>query len=79
MQIAIGIIALLIVGAILGTTLNFAGLFLGIPLVFIFLGAVLGKEQMQRQRRINQMKRFRRDAMARKVPPSEEDKRTLVT
>jgi len=79
MQIAFGIIALLVLGAILGTTLNFAGLFLGIPLVFMFLGAVVGKEQLERQRRISQMKRFRRDAKARKVPPTEEDKRTLVT
>jgi uncharacterized integral membrane protein len=79
MQIAIAILAILVVGAILGTTLNFAGLFLGIPIVFIFLGAVVGKEQLSRQRKINQMKRFRRDARARKLPPTEEDKRTLVT
>ena len=79
MQIAIGILAILIVGAILGTTLNFAGLFLGIPIVFIFIGAVVGKEQLERQRKVNQMKRFRRDAQARKVPPTEEDKRTLAT
>ena len=78
MQIAIAILAILIVGAILGTTLNFAGLFLGIPIVLIFLGAVLGKEQMERQRRVNQMKRFRRDAKARKVEFSEVDRRTMV-
>jgi len=78
MQIAIAIIAILIVGAILGTTLNFAGLFLGIPIVFLFLGAVVGKETMERQRRIMQMKRFRRDAKARKVEFSEADKRTMV-
>ena len=78
MQIAIAIIAILVVGAILGTTLNFAGLFLGIPIVFLFLGAVVGKETMERQRRIMQMKRFRRDAKARKVEFSEADKRTMV-
>ncbi len=78
MQIAFAILAILVVGAILGTTLNFAGLFLGIPIVFIFLGAVLGKEQLGRQRRINQMKRFRRDAQARKIEFSEADKRTMV-
>jgi uncharacterized integral membrane protein len=78
MQIAFVILAILIVGAILGTTLNFAGLFLGIPIVFIFLGAVLGKEQLARQRRINQMKRFRRDAKARKIEFSETDRRTMV-
>ena len=78
MQIAFAILAILIVGAILGTTLNFAGLFLGIPLVLMFIGAVVGKEQMARQRRINQMKRFRRDAQARKVEFSEVDRRTMV-
>jgi uncharacterized membrane protein YdjX (TVP38/TMEM64 family) len=78
MQIAIAIIAILIVGALLGTTLNFAGLFLGIPIVFLFLGAVIGKEALERQRRIMQMKRFRRDARARKVEFSEADKRTMV-
>jgi uncharacterized integral membrane protein len=78
MQIAIAIIAILIVGAILGTTLNFAGLFLGIPIVLIFLGAVLGKEQLARQRKINQMKRFKRDARNRKVDFSEVDRRTMV-
>ena len=78
MQIAIGILAILIIGAILGTTLNFAGLFLGIPIVFLFLGAVLGKEQFARQRRVTQMRRFRNDARAKKVEFSEADKRTMV-
>ena len=78
MQIAAAILAILVIGAILGTTLNFAGLFLGIPIVFLFLGAVLGKEQLARQRKVNQMKRFRRDARTRKVEFSEVDKRTMV-
>ena len=78
MQIAIAILAILIVGAILGTTLNFAGLFLGIPIALIFIGGVLGKVQLGRQRRINQMKRFRRDARTRKVEFSETDRRTMV-
>jgi uncharacterized membrane protein YdjX (TVP38/TMEM64 family) len=79
MQIAIAILAILIVGAIVGSALNFAGLFLGIPIVFLFIGAVIGKEQMARQRKISQMKRFRREAMARKVQFSEDDKRTMVS
>jgi uncharacterized integral membrane protein len=78
MQIAIAIIAILIVGAIVGSTLNFAGLFLGIPIVLIFLGAVVGKEGLDRQRKVTQMKRFRRDARAKKVEFSEADKRTMV-
>ena len=78
MQIAIAILAILIVGAILGTTLNFGGLFLGIPIVLIILGAVLGKEQLSRQRRINQMRRFRRSARVNKIQFSEADKRTMT-
>jgi Sec-independent protein secretion pathway component TatC len=79
MQIAAVILVLLIVGAILGSTLNFAGVFLGIPLVFLFLGAVIGKETLDRQRRILRMKRFRREAQAQKVQFSEEDKRTMIS
>ena len=78
MQIAAVILVILVVGAILGSTLNFAGLFLGIPIVFVFLGAVLAKEQLMRQRKVQQMRRFRRDSRARKVEFSEEDKRTMV-
>jgi uncharacterized membrane protein len=78
MQIAITIIGILVVGAIVGTTLNFAGLFLGIPIVLIFIGAVVTKEAMDRQSKVMQMKRFRRDAKASKVEFSEADKRTMV-
>jgi hypothetical protein len=79
MQIAIAIVMILVVGAIVGSALNFAGVFLGIPIVLILIGAVVGKETLARQRRIMQMKRFRRDAKARKVQFSEEDKRTMVS
>lgn len=78
MQIAIVILAILVVGAIVGSTLNFAGVFFGIPIVLLFIGAVLGKEQMARQRKVMQMKRFRRDARAKKVEFSDADKRTMV-
>jgi Sec-independent protein secretion pathway component TatC len=78
MWIAITILAILVIGAIVGTTLNFAGIFLGIPIVLVFIGAVLGKEQLERQRKVTQMKRFRRDARTRKVEFSEADKRTMV-
>ena len=78
MAIAIIILFILIVGAIVGSTLNFAGIFLGIPIVLIFIGLVIGKEEMERQRKVLQMKRFRRDARAQKVDFSEADKRTMV-
>ncbi len=78
MQVAAVILVILVVGAIVGSTLNFAGLFLGIPIVFIFIGAIIGKEGFERQRKVMQMKRFRDDAKAQKVQFSEADKRTMV-
>ncbi|MDX6668344.1 MAG: hypothetical protein QOK04_1724 [Solirubrobacteraceae bacterium] len=78
MPIAITIVALLIVGAIVGSAINFGSVFLGIPLVLLFVGAVVTKEGMDRQRRIMQMKRFRNSARAQKVAFSPEDKRTMI-
>jgi Mn2+/Fe2+ NRAMP family transporter len=79
MQIGIVIVVLIVVGAIAGSALNFAGVFLGIPLVFLFIGLVITKEQMDRQRKVMQMKRFRREARAKKVEFSEADKRTMIS
>ena len=78
MSIAITILFLLIVGAIVGSTINFGSVFLGIPLVLIFVGFLITKEGMDRQRRIMQMKRFRNSARAQKVDFSSEDKRTVI-
>jgi uncharacterized membrane protein len=78
MPIAIAILALLIVGALIGSAINFGSAFLGIPLVLIFVGALIGKEGMDRQRRIMQMKRFRNSARAQKVDFTPEDKRTTI-
>ena len=78
MPIAITIIALLVVGAIIGSLINFGAPFLGIPLALIFIGLVIGREGMDRQRRIMQMKRFRNSARAQKVGFTPEDKRTMI-
>jgi uncharacterized membrane protein len=78
MPIAVTILALLFAGALVGSTLNFGGIVLGIPLVFVFVGALLGKETMQRQQRIIRMKRFRQDARTHKVDFEPHDKRTLA-
>jgi hypothetical protein len=78
MQVAVAIIGLLIIGAIVGSLINFGSIFLGIPLALLFIGAVIGKEGFDRQRRIMQMKRFRNSARAQKVAFSPEDKRTVV-
>jgi hypothetical protein len=78
MGIALAIVALLVLGAIVGSLINFGSLFLGIPLALMFIGAVVGKEGLDRQRRILQMKRFRNSARAQKVDFTPEDKRTMV-
>ena len=78
MAIAITIIILLIGGALIGSAINFGSAFLGIPLVLIFIGAVIGKETMERQNRIMKMKRFRNSARAQKADFTAEDKRTMI-
>jgi uncharacterized membrane protein len=78
MAIAVVILALLVVGALVGSAINFGSVFLGIPLVFIFIGAVMGKETLDRQNRIMQMKRFRKSAQARKSDFTADDKRTMI-
>jgi Sec-independent protein secretion pathway component TatC len=78
MGIAFAIIALLVVGALVGSALNFGGIILGVPLVLLFIGALIGKETMERQQRVLQMKRFRRDARAQKIDFDATDKRTVV-
>ena len=62
---------------LLGTLINVTSLFLAIPLIFIYFGGLLGSEAFARQRRIMQMKRFRRDARTKKVEFDEEDKKTI--
>jgi hypothetical protein len=78
MQVAVAIVGLLIIGAVVGSLINFGSIFLGIPLVFIFIGVVVGKEGFDRQRRILQMKRFRESARSQKVDFTSDDKRTMV-
>ena len=78
MGIALAIVGLLLIGAVVGSLINFGSIFLGIPLAFLFIGAVVGKEGLDRQRRILQMKRFRNSARAQKVDFTPEDKRTMV-
>jgi hypothetical protein len=77
MGIAIAIIGLIVLGGIVGS-LAFGAPYVGLPLVLLFIGAIIGKEQMERQNRILRMKRFRREAQARSADFDEVDKRTLV-
>jgi hypothetical protein len=78
MQIALVILGILIVGAVLGSLINFMNVFFGIPFVLIFIGLLIGKETLERQNKIMQMKRFQRSARTRKVEFSEADRRTMT-
>ena len=77
MGIAIAIIALMLLGVAVGS-IAFGAPWVGLPLVLLFVGAVIGKEQMERQNRILRLKRWRREAQARQADFSAGDKRTLV-
>ena len=79
MHLAIAIIAVLVVAGIFGGLIfNWAGIFIGIPFALIIIGVEVTKEFLDRQSRIMQMKRFRRDARAQKIDFSETDRRTMV-
>ena len=77
MGIAIAIIALMLLGIAVGS-IAFGAPWVGLPLVLLFIGGVIGKEQMTRQNRILRLKRWRREARARQVDFDAGDKRTLV-
>lgn len=77
MGIAVAIIGLILLGGFVGS-LAFGAPYVGIPIAFLFIGAIIGKEQMERQNRILRMKRFRREARARPADFDAADKQTLV-
>ena len=78
MAIAIVIVGILLVGLIVGATINFVALFISIPVALLFIGLVVGREAIDRQSRILRMKRWRRSARARKVDFTPVDKRTVI-
>jgi hypothetical protein len=75
--IAIAIIGLIVAGGVVGS-LAFGAPYVGLPLVLLFIGAIIGKEQMERQNRILRMKRFRREARPASADFDATDKRTVV-
>ena len=77
MPIAITIIALLLLGGFVGS-LAFGAPYIGIPIAFLFIGGIIGKEQMERQNRILRLKRWRREAQNQQADFTAKDKRTLV-
>lgn len=78
MYLALAIVVVALFGAVLGTALNFMGVFMAIPLAFIVIGFAVTREQMSRQRRVRQLHRFRQSARARETEFTPADKRTVV-
>ena len=79
MTFAIVILSIVLLGAILGSAINFGFGLLAIPIVlFLLLNYVMATDFFDRQRRINKMRQFRNSARARKVPFSDDDKRTVI-
>jgi hypothetical protein len=72
------ILALVIIGLAVGSAINFGFAFLALPLLAIFGWLAVGKEALLRQRKIQQMKRFRRAAKARKVEFDDDDRKTIA-
>ena len=78
MGVAITIVVLVVIGGFIGAALNFMAPWLGIPLALLFVGALIGKEQMERQNRILRLKRFRGEARTQQVRFDAGDKRTII-
>jgi hypothetical protein len=77
---ALPILAMVVIGLIIGSVFNFAFGFLAIPIVlFIMVNAFLATELMQKQRRIAKLRKFRNSARAQKADFTDEDKRTVAT
>jgi hypothetical protein len=78
MPIALTIIGIIAFSLLVGTIFNFGSIILAIPLLIIFFSGMAGSESFRRQKRIMQLKKFRRDARAKKIDFDEEDKRTIA-
>jgi hypothetical protein len=78
MALVLLVLALVIIGLAVGSAINFGFGLLALPLLLVFGWLAVGKEALQRQQRIGQLKRFRRDARAKKVDFTEDDKKTIA-
>ena len=78
MPMVLLILALVIVGLAIGSVINLAFGFFAIPILFLFGWLAVGKEAIERQRRIGQLKRFRHSARAQKVDFSDDDRKTIA-
>ena len=75
----ITVLSMIVLGLLLGALINPGIGLLAIPLVlFVLLNIVMIGDTLGRQRRINKMRQFRNSARARKIPLTDDDKRTVV-
>jgi hypothetical protein len=73
------IVAMLVLGLLLGALINPGIGLLAIPIVlFVVLNIVMVGDTLQRQRRIHRLRQFRGGVRAQKVVVTERDKHTLV-
>jgi uncharacterized membrane protein YfcA len=78
-SLAIPMVLLILIGALLGATLNFAAVFLAIPIVALLLANwMIFSDAANRRRRVHKLQQFRRSARARKFDLTDQDKRTVV-
>lgn len=80
MKIALTIVALLVIGVVVGLLLDwgFGSVFPGIALALVFIGFVVTKEGLDRQLRIMRMKRFRNSVRPERRDFTPDDKRTMI-
>ena len=72
-------VLLILIGALLGATLNFAAVFLAIPIVALLLANwAIFSDAADRRRRVHKLQQFRKSSRTRKVDFTEQDKRTVI-
>ena len=72
-------VLLILIGALLGATLNFAAVFLAFPIVAILLANwLIFGDVANRRRRIHKLQQFRKSSRTQKVDFTEQDKRTVI-
>ena len=72
------VLAIAIVVLAITSVIDLAFGLLALPLLLLFGWLAVGKEGLERQKKIQQLKRFRRDAKGRRIALDEEDRKTIA-
>jgi UPF0716 family protein affecting phage T7 exclusion len=72
------ILALVLIGLAIGSVISWWWTLLALPLLAVFGWMAVGKEELERQKKIQQMKRFRRSVRGSKVHFDEDDRKTIA-